>query len=206
MMVTRSKYRHLITKRALPYWQAYLMLIPLMVWLAIFAYAPMGGIVIAFKKFSVIKGIANSPWVQLDNFTRLFGMDTFRQSIANTLIISIQRLVFGFAIPIVFAILLNEMKGTRLKRITQTVSYLPHFISWSVTGGLVYMLLSPSTGVVNVIIKALGLPVINFMGNKAFFRPIVFFSHIWKSMGWTAIIYMAAISGVDEQLYEAAFM
>ncbi len=188
------------------YWPAYLLLLPVVLWYAIFCYAPMGGLVIAFKKYSVIKGIWNSPWVGLKNFERLFGSAAFMRSIQNTLVFSGLNFVFGFPLPIIFAILLNEMPGIRYKKIVQTVSYLPHFISWSVAGGLVYMLLSPSTGAIAAIVRALGGTPQNYIGISRYFRPIVVVSDIWKSLGWSAIIYIAAISSVDEQLYEAALI
>lgn len=188
------------------YRPAYLLLLPVVLWYAIFCYAPMGGLVIAFKKYSVIKGIWNSPWVGLKNFERLFGSAAFMRSIQNTLVFSGLNFVFGFPLPIIFAILLNEMPGIRYKKIVQTVSYLPHFISWSVAGGLVYMLLSPSTGAIAAIVRALGGTPQNYIGISRYFRPIVVVSDIWKSLGWSAIIYIAAISSVDEQLYEAALI
>ncbi len=186
------------------FWPAYIMILPVIIWYIIFAYLPMGGLVIAFKKFSVIRGIADSPWVGLDNFVKLFQTPSFLQSVKNTLIISMLNLVICFPIPIIFAILLNEIKQLRFKKFVQTVSYLPHFISWSVVGGMVYMILSPSTGVVSSIVRALGGTPQNYIGLKEYFRPIVVGTGIWKSMGWSAIIYVAAITSVDEQLYEAA--
>lgn len=195
-----------LSYRLKQYWPAYLLLLPVVLWYAIFCYAPMGGLVIAFKKYSVIKGIWNSPWVGLKNFERLFGSAAFMRSIQNTLVFSGLNFVFGFPLPIIFAILLNEMPGIRYKKIVQTVSYLPHFISWSVAGGLVYMLLSPSTGAIAAIVRALGGTPQNYIGISRYFRPIVVVSDIWKSLGWSAIIYIAAISSVDEQLYEAALI
>ncbi|MGI6017708.1 MAG: ABC transporter permease [Marvinbryantia sp.] len=186
------------------FWPAYVMILPVIVWYLIFAYLPMGGLVIAFKKFSVIKGIADSPWVGFDNFIKLFRTPSFLQSVKNTLIISGLNLLICFPIPIIFAILLNEIKQLRFKKFVQTVSYLPHFISWSVVGGMVYMILSPSTGVISSVVRTLGGTPQNYIGLKEYFRPIVVGTGIWKSMGWSAIIYVAAITSVDEQLYEAA--
>lgn len=195
-----------LSYRLRQYWPAYVLLLPVVLWYAIFCYAPMGGLVIAFKKYSVIKGIWNSPWVGMKNFERLFGSAAFMQSIRNTLVFSGLNFVFGFPLPIIFAILLNELPGIRYKKIVQTVSYLPHFISWSVAGGLVYMLLSPSTGAISALVRALGGTPQNYIGISRYFRPIVVVSDIWKSLGWSAIIYIAAISSVDEQLYEAALI
>lgn len=186
------------------YWPAYLLLIPVVAWYVVFCYLPMGGLVIAFKRFSAIRGIGASPWVGWENFERLFASAAFLQSVKNTIIISALNLLIGFPLPIIFAVLLNEITCAPFKKLVQTVSYLPHFISWSVAGGMVYMLLSPSTGAISAIVEALGGTPQNYIGISSYFRPIVVGSGIWKSMGWSAIIYMAAISSVDEQLYEAA--
>ena len=205
-MQRRRGNQEKLSYRLKQYWPAYLLLLPVVLWYVIFCYAPMGGLVIAFKKYSVIKGIWNSPWVGLKNFERLFGSEAFMRSIQNTLVFSGLNFVFGFPLPIIFAILLNEMPGIRYKKIVQTVSYLPHFISWSVAGGLVYMLLSPSTGAIAAVVRVLGGTPQNYIGISRYFRPIVVVSDIWKSLGWSAIIYIAAISSVDEQLYEAALI
>ncbi len=205
-MQRRRGNQEKLSYRLKQYWPAYLLLLPVVLWYVIFCYAPMGGLVIAFKKYSVIKGIWNSPWVGLKNFERLFGSAAFMRSIQNTLVFSGLNFVFGFPLPIIFAILLNEMPGIRYKKIVQTVSYLPHFISWSVAGGLVYMLLSPSTGAIAAVVRVLGGTPQNYIGISRYFRPIVVVSDIWKSLGWSAIIYIAAISSVDEQLYEAALI
>lgn len=186
------------------FWPAYVMILPVMIWYIVFAYLPMGGLAIAFKKYSVIRGIFDSPWVGLDNFRKLFQTPSFLQAFKNTLIISGLNLLIGFPIPIIFAVLLNEMSQLRFKKFVQTVSYLPYFISWSVVGGMVYMILSPSTGAVGTVVRAIGGTPQNYIGLKEYFRTIVVGTGIWKNMGWSAIIYMAAITAVDEQLYEAA--
>lgn len=204
--MTGSKLRssESLRQRLARYWPAYVLLIPVIAWYLVFCYLPMGGLVIAFKKFSAIRGIGASPWIGWENFERLFASAAFLQSVKNTIVISALNLLIGFPLPIIFAVLLNEITYTPFKKLVQTVSYLPHFISWSVAGGMVYMLLSPSTGAIAAIIEALGGTPQNYIGLSAYFRPIVVGSGIWKSMGWSAIIYMAAISSVDEQLYEAA--
>lgn len=188
------------------YWELYLLFIPVALWYLMFSYAPMGGVVIAFKKFSVIKGISASPWVGLANFRQLFQAPMFWRALKNTLIIACQNLVFGFPMPILFALLVNEIRNLRFKKFVQTVSYLPHFISWSVAGGLVYMLLSNNTGAINNLIVFFGGESKNYIGLSSYFRRIVVISSIWKSLGWSAIVYLAAITGVDEQLYEAAYI
>lgn len=207
MMANKSRYkapRGSVGNQLRRFWPAYVMILPVIIWYLIFAYLPMGGLVIAFKKYNVIGGVAASPWVGLDNFKKLFQTSSFLQAVKNTLIISTLNLSIGFPVPIIFAILLNEMKLLKIKKIVQTVSYLPHFISWSVVGGMVYMILSPSTGAVSTVVQALGGTPRNYIGLKEYFRTIVVSTGIWKSMGWSAIIYMAAITSVDEQLYEAA--
>jgi len=198
----RLSFKDVIRK----YWQLYLLFIPVAAWYILFCYEPMTNITIAFKKFSVIRGIAGSPWVGWANFESMFSQPMFWRAFRNTLIISAQNLIFGFPAPIIFALLLNEITATRFKKTIQTISYLPHFISWSVAGGLVYMLLALNTGTVNNIIVALGGTAKNFIGMNSAFRPIVVISGIWKSLGWSAIVYLAAITGVDEQLYEAAYI
>ncbi len=188
------------------YWPAYLLVLPVVIWYLTFCYAPMGGIAIAFQDYKILKGIFRSKFIGLENFREMFRTPTFPRAIRNTLIISILNLSIGFPVPIVFAILLNEMTQLRYKKTVQTISYLPHFISWSVTGGLVYMLLSPSTGAIAGVVRAMGGQPVNYIGISKYFRSIVVVSAIWKNMGWSAIIYMSAITGVDEQLYEAAII
>lgn len=188
------------------YWQLYLLFLPVAAWYIVFCYAPMGGIGIAFRKFSVIRGIAGSPWVGWANFEQMFAAPMFWRAFRNTLIISVQNLLIGFPIPIIFALLVNEIPWSPFKKSVQTISYLPHFISWSVVGGLVYMLCSLNTGTINNLVAALGGTPQNFTGSNNWFRTIVVVSGIWKNMGWSAIVYLAAITGVDEELYEAAYI
>lgn len=204
MMALKTSPKKRLGARLKRYWPAYVLLLPVVIWYLIFCYAPMGGLVIAFKKYGILRGIAGSPWVGWANFEKLFQSGQFTRSIRNTLVISALETVIGFPMPIIFAILLNELTRMRFKKLVQTVSYLPHFISWSVAGGMVTMLLSPSSGAIAGIVKALGGTPQNYLGMSQYFRPIIVASYVWKSLGWSAIIYMAAISSVDEQLYEAA--
>jgi putative aldouronate transport system permease protein len=186
------------------HWEFYLLFVPVAAWYIIFCYVPMGGIVIAFKSFKVLQGIMASPWSGLDNFKRFMSSPSFISIMRNIIVISLMNLVIVFPAPIIFAILLNEVRFLPGKRLIQTISYLLHFISWTIAGGLFYMLLSPSTGAVNAIIKFFGASPINFMGESKYFRWIVVISSIWKGLGWGAIVYLAAIAGVDSELYEAA--
>jgi putative aldouronate transport system permease protein len=183
-----------------------LLLVPSIVWFLIFQYYPMYGVIIAFKKYRILDGMLGSPWVGLANFQRLFRSPQFLQVLRNTLLISFYKLVFGFPMPIILALLLNEITNLRFKKTIQTISYLPHFISWVVIGGLIRAVLSPTTGVVNFLLGLLNIGPINFMVEPAFFRPMVVAANIWKNVGWGSIIYLASISGIDPQLYEAAVM
>ena len=186
------------------HWELYGLFMIIAAWYIIFHYVPMAGIVIAFKDFKVLKGISASAWVGFDNFERFMSSPAFLSTMANTIIISFMNLIFVFPAPIIFALLLNEIRFNLPKRVIQTISYLPHFISWTVAGGLFYMLLSPSSGPVNAVIRAVGGAPVNFMGEVRYFRWIVTISSIWKGIGWGAIVYLAAIAGVDEEMYEAA--
>lgn len=193
-----------IGKNIKKYKYLYIMLIPGIVYFVTFHYIPMFGITIAFKDFNMIKGIGASPWAGLKYFKQAFGSPYFFQTSLNTLIISIYKLLWGFPAPIILALLLNEVGNVRVKKSIQTVSYLPHFISWVVIGGMMVDLLSPQSGVINSIIEAFGGEPIYFLASKRWFRTVLVISSIWKEIGWGSIIYLAALSGVDPQLYEAA--
>ena len=184
----------------------FLMLVPGLAWFFIFRYVPMYGIIIAFKKFYPLRGILDSPWVGIANFTRMLNTDLFIRAFVNTIVLSLLRLFISFPSVIVFALLLNELKNGRFKRNVQTISYLPHFVSWVVIGGVVRELLSADTGVVNWFITLLGGEQINFMIRPQYFRGILVIASLWKGVGWGSIVYLAAISGIDPQLYEAAQM
>jgi putative aldouronate transport system permease protein len=191
------------------YWQhRYLVILflPGLIYYAVFCYAPMYGVQIAFKNFIFRLGIMKSPWVGFENFRLLFSMGSFREVFRNTIIISFLKLVCGFPAPIIFALLLNEMRAMRFKKVIQTISYLPHFVSWVILGGLFIQFLSPSTGPINILLKSLGLKPIYFLADKFWFRPVLVATSIWKGVGWGSIIYLASLAGVDPQLYEAADM
>jgi putative aldouronate transport system permease protein len=182
----------------------YLMLLPAIGLVIVFNYVPMWGASIAFKDFRLREGIAGSPWVGLKHFEALLHAREFRRVFRNTLLISLYRLIFQFPIPIVLAILIHEVAHLPFKRLIQTITYLPHFLSWVIVGALVIDLLS-TRGIVNRALSSLGLPHLTLM-NKTAFPWIVVGSQTWKEAGWSAIIYLAAISGIDPQLYEAAVL
>lgn len=181
----------------------YLMFFPVLIWYIIFAYVPMGGITIAFQKYSVVKGILGSKWVGLNNFKILFADPYFTRLLKNTLLINIYGIVFGFPLPIFLAIAFNEVKNKRFKKITQTISYLPYFISVVVVCSMLIQFLS-SEGVVNGILTALGKDPIYFLQKPQYFRFIYIASDIWQGVGFAAIIYLAALSGIPQEQYEAA--
>ena len=184
--------------------ELFLLFIPVLLFYIIFCYIPMGGIVIAFKDYKLMQGIWGSPWVGLENFRELFTTPSFYEILGNTLWISILRLVFGFPAPILLAILLNEVRHARYKKVVQTFSYLPHFLSWVILAGVFQQLLSPSTGAVNALLGKLGIDPIYFLGDPKWFVFTIILTGIWQSIGWGTVIYLAAISGIDPQLYEAA--
>lgn len=181
----------------------YIMLIPVVLYYIIFHYAAMYGMIIAFKEYSVGKGILGSPWVGLANFKAFFGSYYFWRLLKNTLAINILNIIIGFPFPIIFALLLNELRHDKFKKCVQTFTYLPHFISMTVLCGMILDFFS-TNGVVNDIIVMLGGSRISFFTMPEWFRPIYIGSDIWQSFGWNSIIYIAALSGVDESLYEAA--
>lgn len=181
----------------------YIMLLPAVVYVIMFCYIPMYGLQIAFKNYKVSLGVAGSPWVGFRNFTDFFQSYYFGTLLKNTLILSFYALIVGFPIPIIVALVLNEMKG-RFKKVTQTVLYAPHFISMVVLVSILNAMLSPSSGVVNTILEMLGMERNYFMANPDYFRHLYVWSGVWQGMGWGAIIYLAALSGVDPTLHEAA--
>lgn len=181
------------------------MALPAVIWMIVFNYIPMYGIIIAFKRYRIIKSIAEAPWVGLDNFRELFREGDFALVMKNTLGIGFMRLFIGFPLPIIFALMLNEIRHSGFKRAIQTISYLPHFISWVVLGGIMMNWLSDA-GLFNDLLMKAG--IINeprfFLAEPESFWNITVFSDIWKELGWGAIIYLAAISGISPTLYEAA--
>lgn len=182
----------------------YLMTVPMILFFIIFLYKPMPGLVIAFKDYSPFRGIAGSPWTGLDHFVEFFTSPYAFRVIRNTLVISCASLLFCFPMPIIFALLLNELRSHRYRTMVQTVSYIPHFISTVVVCGLVVNFLSPTTGVVNNILDLLGMDRVYFLSKPELFVPIYTLMNIWKSTGYNAIIYIAALTSIPSDLYEAA--
>ncbi|SDS86165.1 carbohydrate ABC transporter membrane protein 1, CUT1 family [Paenibacillaceae bacterium GAS479] len=199
----KSAARNELRKRIMGYKMLYVMLLPAIVFLIIFSYIPMYGATIAFKDFWITKGILGSPWVGLEHFEKIFRTEKFWEVFRNTIEINLLRLVFGFPAPILLAILINEVRQKFFKRSIQTIIYLPHFISWVTIAGIIFSILS-TEGLVNSIIVALGGTPINFLTNDNMFRPLLIISGIWKEIGWGTIIYMAALAGINPDLYEAA--
>ena len=180
----------------------YIILIPSIVLLLIFAYRPMYGIVIAFKNFSPRKGIMESPWVGLENFDRVFELDMFWQAFKNTIVINLLKLVFGFPLSIILAIMINAVKNKIFKNTVQTLVYLPHFVSWVVVAGIIFALFDERSGSLYRLLS--GVIDLNIFGDGKQFVTMLVVSDIWKEVGWGAIIYLAALSGVSEDLYEAS--
>ncbi|QNK57238.1 sugar ABC transporter permease [Paenibacillus sp. PAMC21692] len=187
----------------------YLFVIPGVIWFLIFCYQPMYGVLIAFKDYDIVAGVYNSEWVGLKYFSDFFHDFNFNSIMINTIAISLLKLLIGFPAPIILALLLNEVRKKMFKRITQTVTYLPFFVSWVVVSGIWYELLTVDQGgIVNTFLMNIGLlkePVFWF-GNPDYFWGLVVASDIWKGIGWGSIIYLAALAGVDVDLYEAAVM
>lgn len=184
----------------------YLMSMPFVIWLFVFNYLPVWGWTMAFQNYKPAKSFSEQKWVGLKNFVDLFQDERFYLVLRNTLAMSFMGLVAGFVIPITFAVLLNELRGKYFKRTVQTISYLPHFVSWVVVAGIVTKMLSIDGGIVNEILVSLHIidEPIQFMAEGKWFWGIVTASDVWKETGWNAIIYLAAITGIDKELYEAA--
>ncbi|MBQ6527209.1 MAG: sugar ABC transporter permease [Clostridia bacterium] len=185
-------------------WELYLFLIPTVAYFLIFRYYPMYGIQIAFRNFKSTKGILGSQWVGLRNFERFFSATDFWQLLNNTLSVSIGTLLCSFPVPILLALLLNQLPSKRYKKIVQTVIYAPHFISTVVLVGIISLFFSPSSGIVNFIIQWLGGTPIHFMGQASWFRPLYIGSDIWQNAGWGSILYLAALASISPELHEAA--
>ncbi|MEA4824428.1 MAG: ABC transporter permease subunit [Clostridiaceae bacterium] len=196
--------KHGLWKRILRHYDLYLFILPALVWYIIFTYGPLYGVQIAFKNFNGALGIWGSPWVGLKHFRNFLTAYTFPNLLKNTITLSIYSLAAGFPFPIILALMLNELNFKRYKKIVQTVTYAPHFISMVVMVGMLTLFFSPSMGVINTIRGVFGMESVNFLTRPDLFRHLYVWSGVWQGMGWGSIIYLAALSAVDPQQHEAA--
>lgn len=185
-------------------WQLYVLLLPAIGFIFVFCYLPLYGIQIAFRDYKAVFGITGSEWVGLKNFQDFFNAYYFKRLLSNTFLLNLYGLLWGFPIPIIMAIMLNQIEWPRFKKFTQTIIYVPHFISTVVMAGILYLFLSPDSGVVNNLIKAFGGKAIHFMIEPGWFRTLFIASDMWQHSGWNTILYIAALTGIDPGLYEAA--
>lgn len=196
--------KRLIQKDLKKNWFVYLMALPVVAWFLIFCYGPMWGVMIAFKDFKPLLGFADSDWVGFKHFIDFFSGPYFWRVVKNTLLLNVWGIAFGFTAPIILALLLNEVRSSKFKRTVQTITYMPHFISLVVVCGIIHIF-TANEGVVTQLLSFItGKDYSSLLGYSSFFRPIYTFSGIWQSIGWDSIIYLAAMSGIDPSLYEAA--
>lgn len=186
-------------------WILYVMTLPVFAYFIIFHYGPMYGVVLAFKDYKIKKGILGSPWVGWENFAKFFSAYNFEEILSNTIGISIYSLLVGFPIPIIFALMLNYLRGKRLKKTIQMVSYIPHFLSTVVFCGIINLMFK-SSGLFNTIFHNLGIESVAFLTDPKYFQSLHVWTDVWKEVGFSAIIYISALAGVDYQLHEAAIM
>ncbi len=190
-----------------PYWPLHLMLLPGLILVLIYSYGPMVGIVIAFQKFMPAKGgLFASDWAGLDNFRYVLDMPDSMRVLKNTILIAMFKIVVGLIVPITVALLLNEVRKELFKRGVQTLIYLPHFLSWIILGGILIDILSPSSGIVNQFLGLFGIESIYFLGDNSWFRPVLVLSDVWKEFGFNTIVCLAALTGINPALYEAAIV
>lgn len=202
----KMPFRHRLARDLKKNWLLWVMFIPVLAYYIIFSYIPMYGITLAFKNYKAKLGILGSPWIGFDYFERFFSSYNFVNLIKNTLGISVYTLVVGFPIPIIFALLLNYLRLHKLKKVVQMVSYVPYFISTVVICGMMSVFLSTRFGVVNFVLNKLGFETISFLTEPSLFKDIYVWSGVWQGMGFSAIIYISALAGVDYQLHEAAII
>jgi putative aldouronate transport system permease protein len=184
--------------------ELYLLLVAPVVFMVVFRIVPAMFLVVAFQDYNLFRGITGSDWVGLKHFRDLFQSEQFLRVLRNTVLISFYRIIFLFPAPIIVSLLLNELRNVAFKRTVQTVIYLPHFLSWVVAGSMIIQLLAVNGGLVNNLVASFGLPRVSFLTSNQYFRAIIVVSAGWKSIGWNTIIYLAAIAGIDPDLYEAA--
>lgn len=194
------------SKRRLKNLSLHLMLLPALVLLVIYSYIPLAGNVMAFQKFNPVKGFFGSKWIGLDNFKYVFNLPDIYQVIWNTFYIAVMKIIMGIIIPVIVALLLNEIRGMKFKRTIQTMIYFPHFLSWVILAGVFVDVLSPSNGVIGKLFTALGMEPIFFLGDSKWFPYTMVITDTWKEFGYGTIVYLAALTGIDPTLYEAAVM
>lgn len=202
----RPKQRSEFMKKLIDGKYLLLLVIPTVICLALFYYLPMYGLIIAFMDYKPFSGFAGSPWVGFEHFQRFFEYKFFWRILKNTVLLSIYSLFWSFPAPIILALLLNEVVNTKFKKFVQTISYMPHFYSTVVVVGLFTMFLSPTGGLITNFLKTLGVENLNILADARYFRTLYIVSSVWQGMGWGAIIYLAALTNVDPQLYEAAYV
>ncbi|OUS77769.1 protein lplB [Paenibacillus sp. MY03] len=187
-------------------WPLHLLLLPAVILLLVYCYGPMFGIVIAFQKFIPAKGFLGSDWIGFDNFRYILSLSDMREIMWNTVYISVMKIIAGVIVPLTVSLLLNEIRHRLFKRGVQTLIYLPHFLSWVILGGILVDILSPSTGIVNAFLGLFGINPVYFLGENSWFPYVLVISDIWKEFGFSTIIYLAALTGINPSLYEAAVM
>lgn len=203
--MTNQVHKKSLWKTILQYKYFYIMVLPILIWYAIFSYAPMYGVTLAFKTFNYREGIFGSPWIGLEHFHTILTDLELRRAFFNTILISLVKLVTHFPTPIILAIVLYEFSRTVARRIFQTILTFPHFISWVVLSGIIVNIMSRE-GILNQLIVMFGGEASSFLVDENAFRPILYITHIWREIGWDSIIYLAALAGINPELYEAAEM
>ncbi len=193
-------------KRAWNYKWLYIMLVPVMAYFIVFRYIPMYGITIAFKDYNIFKGVFGSPWVGLKVFNKIFENKNFWSAIKNTFILNLTALAVSFPLTIIVSLMLNEIVGVRFKKVTQSILYLPHFISWVVVAGIATNLFALQEGTINHVLQRVGIGPIPFLSSEGWWIVTYVICNVWKEIGWGTIIYLAALTGVDETLYEASYL
>lgn len=184
----------------------HLMVLPGVICVIIFNYIPMLGIVIAFQKFIPARGVFNSQWIGLENFKYMLALPNIFSVLWNTVFIAVMKIIAGLIVPIIFALLLNEITSNKIKKTIQTIIYFPYFLSWVILGGILIDILSPSTGIINQFLGVLGIEPIFFLGDEKWFPFTLVITNTWKNFGYSTVIYLAALTGIDPNLYEAAVM
>ncbi|WP_172255400.1 ABC transporter permease [Saccharibacillus deserti] len=206
--VEKQKAKPSLFKRIGRQWDLQLMVLPALLFILVFSYIPMYGVLMAFQDYSLFDGFSGSPWVGFKHFEMFFGAPEFWTVIRNTIVISLLKLLIGFPAPILLALMLNEVKHRMFKKVVQTISYLPHFLSWVIVSGFVMSMLSTENGSVNMLLQSLNLvkEPINFLSLPEYFWTILVTTGVWKEIGFASIVYLAAIAGVDPSMHEAAAM